>query len=272
MPTITLICPSCRATISLNGMPGKQVVCPECGRIFPAPATGPKGDAWYYARGQQTCGPVSLSELRQLVEAGVLGPTDMVLQEGSTRWGPISTIPELVPVDVIPAAPRPVVLPVPASPVPVPAPPQAPSAPADAGPVPWWRNWMFPVGAGGGGLGTLFLLGAMLSMQNARRHQRDLFQRQQQQRQQQQAQPRPLQPVRVPAPPAGPGWTRCEKCRGSGNGIRLNSACPECRGRGWFPLQGWPQCTDCLGSGRGLGVNSRCFKCGGQGWFPPPPP
>ncbi len=41
---------------------------------------------WYYARDNQQYGPVSASELKQLVEAGRLSPDDLLWREGMEAW------------------------------------------------------------------------------------------------------------------------------------------------------------------------------------------
>ena len=58
---------------------------------------------WFYAKDKKKQGPVSTEELRTLLSRGSLQPTDMILQEGSTRWMPASTLLQPPPS----AAPRP---------------------------------------------------------------------------------------------------------------------------------------------------------------------
>ena len=41
---------------------------------------------WYYARNDQQFGPVSASELKQLVDAGRLAPDDLLWREGMDAW------------------------------------------------------------------------------------------------------------------------------------------------------------------------------------------
>ncbi len=43
-------------------------------------------DSWYYIRDKQKVGPIQLEKLKQLFLAGQLHRTDMVLQQGSTKW------------------------------------------------------------------------------------------------------------------------------------------------------------------------------------------
>ncbi len=65
------------------------------------------GNSWYYARGGQAVGPVSVDTLRQLVAAGQLLPGDLVWREGMSEWTAISSIPGLLHAQG-PAAPQPV--------------------------------------------------------------------------------------------------------------------------------------------------------------------
>lgn len=41
---------------------------------------------WYYAKGKQRMGPVSLAQLHQLRATGEIQPTTMLLQEGTRHW------------------------------------------------------------------------------------------------------------------------------------------------------------------------------------------
>jgi hypothetical protein len=41
---------------------------------------------WYYARNDQPMGPISASELKQLVDAGELKPDDLLWHEGMDEW------------------------------------------------------------------------------------------------------------------------------------------------------------------------------------------
>src|SRR5262249_5919556 len=50
---------------------------------------------WYYAQNKKRMGPVPLESLRSMLDAGELKPTDMVWQEGTQKWVPISAVPEL---------------------------------------------------------------------------------------------------------------------------------------------------------------------------------
>ncbi len=47
---------------------------------------------WFYAKDKKKQGPVSTEELHRLLTRGELQPTDMILQEGSTRWAPASSL------------------------------------------------------------------------------------------------------------------------------------------------------------------------------------
>ncbi len=41
---------------------------------------------WYYARNDEPMGPISASELKQLVDAGQLKPDDLLWREGMDEW------------------------------------------------------------------------------------------------------------------------------------------------------------------------------------------
>lgn len=47
---------------------------------------------WYYARGDQQCGPVSSSELKRLAEQGQLPPETLVWREGMKEWIPARSV------------------------------------------------------------------------------------------------------------------------------------------------------------------------------------
>jgi hypothetical protein len=46
---------------------------------------------WYYTTNKQQRGPVSLAELRQLANRGLLKPTDLVWRDGMSDWAPASS-------------------------------------------------------------------------------------------------------------------------------------------------------------------------------------
>ena len=86
MPVTPLSCPVCQTSIPANEVPGKRIVCPDCGYLLPAPAAAPETGVWFYARGRQKCGPVPMAELQRLAAASKLQPGDMVLQAGASKW------------------------------------------------------------------------------------------------------------------------------------------------------------------------------------------
>ena len=59
---------------------------------------------WFYTRGGQQAGPVSLDQLRQMAASGQITPADLVWREGMANWQPMSSMPEL---GGAPAAPAP---------------------------------------------------------------------------------------------------------------------------------------------------------------------
>lgn len=73
-------------------------------------------EAWYYARGNQQAGPVSLDELRQLARQGALSPADLVWTGTMADWQPAQSVPGLLaavppPPPAYPSAPPPVAYP-----------------------------------------------------------------------------------------------------------------------------------------------------------------
>ena len=228
-------CPCCNETFEVipSGR-GGQASCPSCGCIVSVQAAPPQ-PLWYYAHGKQKCGPVPLGELQRLFAAGELRATDMVLQAGAVRWGPLGAVDGLVP-QAIPVSAAP-------WPTPTPARPVADAATASAAPAALTAGsgWKLPLKAGAGGLSAVLVCGLLFMQNNARLHreqlqrqqrlQREELHRQQQLRQQQQQQFRP--PPDLLTRPRPAGARTCPKCRGSGKG--LLGTCPDCRGYGWLP-------------------------------------
>ncbi len=62
---------------------------------------------WFYGRGGQQTGPLSVAEMRDLVARGQITPTDMVWREGMPNWIPASQAADLMPSSQA-AAPAPV--------------------------------------------------------------------------------------------------------------------------------------------------------------------
>ncbi|MDO4794717.1 MAG: GYF domain-containing protein [Brachymonas sp.] len=52
---------------------------------------------WWYASGEQKFGPYSEAQLRDLAQAGHVGPNDLVWHHGLTDWVPATTIEALLP-------------------------------------------------------------------------------------------------------------------------------------------------------------------------------
>jgi hypothetical protein len=73
--------------------------------VGPTPPAAAAPGRYFYARNRQKVGPVTLAQLNQLLRCGQLQPTDMVLEEGQTKWATARSIPG---VTVTPTpAPRP---------------------------------------------------------------------------------------------------------------------------------------------------------------------
>jgi putative ABC transport system ATP-binding protein len=50
---------------------------------------------WYYAQNKKRMGPFELERLRDMLKSGQLKPSDMIWQEGTQKWVPASSVPEL---------------------------------------------------------------------------------------------------------------------------------------------------------------------------------
>lgn len=59
------------------------------------PVSAPVIAEWFYARQRQKIGPVTLDQLRSLLQSGEVAPGDMVLRQGTTQWVPASNVGEL---------------------------------------------------------------------------------------------------------------------------------------------------------------------------------
>jgi predicted secreted protein len=51
---------------------------------------------WFYSKGGQKHGPVSDSDLQNLISRGEVGPSDLIWKEGMSDWKKASTVSELV--------------------------------------------------------------------------------------------------------------------------------------------------------------------------------
>src|SRR5438067_12203901 len=51
---------------------------------------------WYYARGNDQFGPVTIDQLKSLIGTGQVQMADLVWTEGMAQWGAAQAVPELV--------------------------------------------------------------------------------------------------------------------------------------------------------------------------------
>lgn len=58
---------------------------------------------WYYSVNDTRRGPMTITQLKSLVESAVLRPNDLVWREGMPGWVEAGTIPELFPAGMLPA-------------------------------------------------------------------------------------------------------------------------------------------------------------------------
>lgn len=61
----------------------------------PPPPKPPRDLGWFYVRYGQKLGPATLKELHEMVTAGQLWPTDMVMKEETEDWQPAGNVPGL---------------------------------------------------------------------------------------------------------------------------------------------------------------------------------
>lgn len=59
---------------------------------------------WFYAVGQQQCGPVTREQLQQMANAGQLAPGQLVWSAGMPAWMPAGTVPGLFALAAAPLA------------------------------------------------------------------------------------------------------------------------------------------------------------------------
>jgi ssDNA-binding Zn-finger/Zn-ribbon topoisomerase 1 len=135
-------CPKCRGTFKAPAsLEGEASDCPKCKAEvdrWPPPISRPAGSVvpsarpggperepmWFYMVGDKRRGPATEAQLRALIEAGTIRPTDMVWREGMPGWVAASWLPGLFPPPAAPPAPAPGA---PAAPA-----PRAPGAPPPA--------------------------------------------------------------------------------------------------------------------------------------------
>jgi WD40 repeat protein len=102
--------------------------------MVPDPTPQPEAEPaeWFYARNRQKVGPLTLTQLRELLASGEVSRQDMVLRHGSGKWMQASAVPEL---NTSSAAPVPMAMPVAPTARPVKAAPtMIPSVPSSLSP------------------------------------------------------------------------------------------------------------------------------------------
>lgn len=117
MTKVEFECPKCRrAVMAPSSLEGEESPCPKCGQLVerwsipkaplvPSPSQPPpipKQPGWFYVLNGYTYGPVEESQLRALIETGMIRPTDLVWREGMDQWYEARWITGLVPTSLIP--------------------------------------------------------------------------------------------------------------------------------------------------------------------------
>ena len=114
-------CPKCRETVlAPPSLAGTSFPCPKCGVYvpqWPVPTTLVNRSAkptepavWYYLTNNQKRGPVTESQLRSLIESGMVRATDHVWWQGWPSWVVIWSVPGLLPRSHIEPPPLPVAI------------------------------------------------------------------------------------------------------------------------------------------------------------------
>ncbi len=110
---VAFVCPACRDTINAPAsLAGEEAPCPKCGadvdrwpapvsspgvvRIVPLPPTAEPA-VWFYMVNGARRGPVTVAQLKALVESGVLRANDLLWRDGMPAWVPAGTVTELFP-------------------------------------------------------------------------------------------------------------------------------------------------------------------------------
>lgn len=140
---IRFSCPQCKLVLQATEQKvGSITACPKCAKRMKVPEGPAKakiedpnrttqhgfsveqavaGGDWFYVKDKKKVGPVAMDDIKQLVAAGQLMPSDVIIKTGMQKWLPIHGV-----MDLMPAKP----------PAPVPAP--APSPAAADGPREWF--------------------------------------------------------------------------------------------------------------------------------------
>ncbi len=110
---VAFVCPACRDTINAPAsLAGEEAPCPKCGADvdrWPSPVSSPgvvrvvpqpppaESAVWFYMVNGARRGPVTVAQLKALVESGVLRANDLLWRGGMPAWVVAGTVPELFP-------------------------------------------------------------------------------------------------------------------------------------------------------------------------------
>jgi uncharacterized protein YkwD len=87
-------CPHCRQSfIAPPSVSATHVHCPHCRQTVEVPAT--PASRWFLARNKKKLGPYTWRQLLTLAKRGDIGPSDMLLQEGTKQWLHAGTVAKL---------------------------------------------------------------------------------------------------------------------------------------------------------------------------------
>lgn len=87
------VCPRCGVRLQADATPRSgQAKCHACGEVFERANTGDGDKKWHLARNKQRYGPYNLEDLKKFAVDRTLGPDDMLLEVGRTKWIEATTI------------------------------------------------------------------------------------------------------------------------------------------------------------------------------------
>jgi tetratricopeptide (TPR) repeat protein len=91
-------CPHC-SVLFWNPESDPRTDCPACKQPLVLTAQDPSELDWYYIENKKKVGPVKGHRLQELAASGALKPTDMVLENSTTKWMPAAEVAGLFPSD-----------------------------------------------------------------------------------------------------------------------------------------------------------------------------
>lgn len=115
---IRFSCPQCKLVLQATEQKvGTVIACPKCSKRMKVPDGPTKakveearstqhsfsidqavaGGDWFYVKDKKKVGPVTLDDLKRLLTANQLQPTDLIIKTGMQKWLPIHGVLDLIP-------------------------------------------------------------------------------------------------------------------------------------------------------------------------------